>query len=137
MGFLSGDNIKSITVGKNITTNAPVDVYSEPGGDVIGTVPAGYYLGRCNNAKDGSLFFLGGWWLSFPGNEDMGPFWVQYDDSTLLVNDKPPRDNAGFNQLLPEGLQNFFGSLKGLLIILLVVGLLSAAAFFIYRRFSK
>lgn len=144
MGFLSGDNIGTITVGKDITTNAPVVAYDAPGGQPIDTIPAGEYLGRCNNVKDNTIFMFGTWWLSFPypdyalgiNGHVTGPFWVQYDGSALLVNDKPPRDNSLFNGL-PEPIANIFGSLENMIVTLIVVLLLLAATFFLISRYKK
>lgn len=144
MGFISGDNIGTIIVGKDITTNAPVVAFDAPGGQPIDTIPAGTYLGRANNVKDNTIFMFGSWWLSFPTPYDYlgvsgnvtGPFWVEYNPSALLVDDKPPRDNSLFNGL-PEPIANIFGSLENMIVTLIVVLLLLAATFFLISRYKK
>ena len=128
MGFLSGDNIATITVGKDITTTTAVSAYDSANGNVIDTIPAGTDLGICNNAQDNTRFMFGDWWLSFPapsaplGNQGAveGAFWIKYVPSAINVNGAPPSDNSGLNGL-PQGLQDLFGNLTNLVIAMVVI----------------
>lgn len=141
MGFLSGDNIPTIAVGKRVTTNATVTAYDGPDGTAIGTIPAGSVLGICNNTADKSLFMFGSWWLSFPApdgglNGITDAFWVPYDASALLVDSKPPKDNSYFNGL-PEGLSNVFGSIWNMVFFIIGIAAVIVIVYIIFNRTNK
>jgi hypothetical protein len=147
MGLISGDNIGTITVGKDIVTNARVTAYDAPEGNELDSIPAGTDLGICNNADDRTnvykaIFFRDNfWWMSFPAPDaplgDQGnvtqAFWIKYDAATINVNGAPPSDNSGLNGL-PQGLQNLFGSIENMIIVLAVI-LLIVVGIFIYLNF--
>jgi len=151
MGFLSGDNITSIIVGKPVTTNQGIEAYDSPGidwvgrgGNLLGTIPAGTYLGICDNTADHTYLSTGFWFLHFPAPEQpigtiTTDFWVKYDPSYILVNGKPPKDNSYFNGL-PEPFSKFIDNVGGSvwkLVLLLVIVVAILAGIYIYFNRSQ